>query len=563
MAVARHTFKESLRKSVLLILVLFALVLILTCRFFPVIEEQMRVKMVESVCLRTITGFSVIAAIFLAASSLPGDFDQRRIYHIVTKPITRMQFLTGKILGFCLVMGMLVLAMGIVSDVLIRITARTSSRAPLVAQTRIPQTEHFVSGGLGEKDYRWDASVPCLDVVIPFCFGVGHRWELTVPREAAEQSPVPVRLRFALPSKMQEAAGAIRERMPAKQIVARLRVRQPVTEQYTDVSATLVTVSPRGMSPFNVAELRVPPALISAGRKTVFELVGTEPELPSARHGWFPRGMEPTWRYVGLDPERLPADALKVAAHLDLSTGHLAWPDRELAVTLVARVRLASGELAEYPCTRRVRARKQAVFSFSKSCLREGRDLDIVLKEVEEPYFAGYTSRELPVQLRGTPRLFEWAFLKAILLVFLQVVLVIVAAVTASVCLSAPVSVLIAFALYFCGQLVQLMHELLRATGGASSLIFSAAHDHGAEQVEPVSQLPAWLAEHLETAARGGTRLFVALCPDLRRLIPSHFILTGADVPARMIGDGLLQLLGYGSVCFVIAMVLFRRREFA
>ncbi|MBI3267905.1 MAG: ABC transporter permease subunit [Planctomycetes bacterium] len=114
-AIATLTFRESVRKKVFVVLLLFAIVVISSSVSLPATDARSQFKVMESWCLRSITFFGVLIALFLSATSIPDDIEERKIFTVVTKPVSRAQYLLGKLLGFSLVLATFLVGMGTLS----------------------------------------------------------------------------------------------------------------------------------------------------------------------------------------------------------------------------------------------------------------------------------------------------------------------------------------------------------------------------------------------------------------------------------------------------------------
>lgn len=115
LALITLTYKESVRKRVFLIIALFTIALISSSAFFPVVASSDRVRLVEIWSLRGISIFGSFLAIFLAGISIPADLEDKRIFFVLTKPISKEVFILGKFLGFVFVMAIFVFTLGIIS----------------------------------------------------------------------------------------------------------------------------------------------------------------------------------------------------------------------------------------------------------------------------------------------------------------------------------------------------------------------------------------------------------------------------------------------------------------
>ncbi len=124
LAMASLTLREAVRKRVFVLLLLFAVLLTAGAAFLPVVRPEDQVRVVQSWSLRAMLLFSVLTAVFLAGSSLPGDVESRRIHLLLTKPLTRGGIFFGKYLGFATVLGIGLLLMGGISLAAVVWTAR-------------------------------------------------------------------------------------------------------------------------------------------------------------------------------------------------------------------------------------------------------------------------------------------------------------------------------------------------------------------------------------------------------------------------------------------------------
>lgn len=119
-AIARMTLLEASRRKVFTILLLFSAVLLSSAAFFPSVSPEGRLRLMEVWSLRAATLFAAIVALFLSGFSLPLDFEQKRIYLLVTKPVSKVTVFVGKFLGFVLLLAVFLGIMGVIAVVFIR-----------------------------------------------------------------------------------------------------------------------------------------------------------------------------------------------------------------------------------------------------------------------------------------------------------------------------------------------------------------------------------------------------------------------------------------------------------
>ncbi|HVN26763.1 MAG TPA: ABC transporter permease subunit [Candidatus Paceibacterota bacterium] len=101
--VAKNTFKLEVREKILYAIIVFAVLYMLSSLFLAdlVLKE---LPMVKSFALAGTYFFNAILALFLGTTSFFKDVDRKVVYFVLSKPVTRAQFLLGKFLGLCLVL---------------------------------------------------------------------------------------------------------------------------------------------------------------------------------------------------------------------------------------------------------------------------------------------------------------------------------------------------------------------------------------------------------------------------------------------------------------------------
>jgi hypothetical protein len=160
-AIASITLVEASRRKVFTILLLFALALLSSVLFFPAVDIDSRLRLIEVWSLRASALFTAIVGLFLAGFALPQDFEQKRIYMIVTKPVSKPLVFLGRYAGYALLLVVFIGAMGGITTGFLRIVKVFSGEKfpPLVAYPR-RMTENFqYPGGQALQDSQAEAAV--------------------------------------------------------------------------------------------------------------------------------------------------------------------------------------------------------------------------------------------------------------------------------------------------------------------------------------------------------------------------------------------------------------------
>ncbi len=97
--VAGNTFRETIRDKILYNLVFFALLLIGASVLLGALTIGEQSRIVNDLGLAAINLVAVIIAIFVGIGLVTKEIERRTIYTILSRPITRVQFILGKYLG--------------------------------------------------------------------------------------------------------------------------------------------------------------------------------------------------------------------------------------------------------------------------------------------------------------------------------------------------------------------------------------------------------------------------------------------------------------------------------
>ena len=115
--IAVYTYREGIRKKTLLGFLILSLLVIFGSRFIssfldPSAETDIDVKLIKDICVSAISIFGMLITVFISASVVPGEVENKVIYTILSKPVRRWQYLLGKFLGAQLIIIVNLLLMG-------------------------------------------------------------------------------------------------------------------------------------------------------------------------------------------------------------------------------------------------------------------------------------------------------------------------------------------------------------------------------------------------------------------------------------------------------------------
>jgi len=105
LAVAHHTFKESVRDNVLYSLVVFALLLIGASILLGYISVGIEQIILVNLSLSAISAIGLVMAIFIGTGLVSKEIEKRSVNNILSKPVRRAEFIIGKYGGLLLTLA--------------------------------------------------------------------------------------------------------------------------------------------------------------------------------------------------------------------------------------------------------------------------------------------------------------------------------------------------------------------------------------------------------------------------------------------------------------------------
>lgn len=119
--IAHHTFQEVIRKKILHVLIGLCVVVTVISPFMPTVDEpDARVKMMLVVFFQVVVLLCIVGVILLSATSLPREIEDKTIFGILSKPISRLKIVIGKIIGFAFLSALLLIILSLLNVVLIQ-----------------------------------------------------------------------------------------------------------------------------------------------------------------------------------------------------------------------------------------------------------------------------------------------------------------------------------------------------------------------------------------------------------------------------------------------------------
>ena len=140
-AIAAVTWTELVRLKVFYFLVIFALLVIGNSFFLARFSFEAEFQMLKDIALGAMSIFSSLIAILAASGLLPKDMEDRTIYTILAKPVSRTEYLLGKLAGLLMLLALAVFLMGAVFAVILTLFTRYQAGLVEAEMAGLPAAE--------------------------------------------------------------------------------------------------------------------------------------------------------------------------------------------------------------------------------------------------------------------------------------------------------------------------------------------------------------------------------------------------------------------------------------
>ena len=115
LAIARNTFRETVRDKILYNLIVFALIMIFSSLALGQLTLGNEDKVILDLGLASISIFGMLIAIFIGIGLVYKELEKRTVYALLAKPVHRYELILGKYLGllFTLLVNLAVMTVGL------------------------------------------------------------------------------------------------------------------------------------------------------------------------------------------------------------------------------------------------------------------------------------------------------------------------------------------------------------------------------------------------------------------------------------------------------------------
>lgn len=149
--IARYTFIEIFRNKVWYVLVLFSAILIVSTLLLSSLGGEQKDRLIIDLGLAAIEMISFLSTVFAAVTLVLSEMESRTLYLILTRPVARVIFITGRFLGLIAIMTCAFLIM-------------TAAHVGLLAAMHAPLDGHYALSLL----FSWEKIVVITAVALVF-----------------------------------------------------------------------------------------------------------------------------------------------------------------------------------------------------------------------------------------------------------------------------------------------------------------------------------------------------------------------------------------------------------
>ena len=120
--IAVYTWREGMRKKTLIGFLILSILVIFGSSFMTAFVTEtsvgdaatdVKATLIKNICVTAISIFGMLITIFISASVVPNEVENKVIYTILSKPVRRFQYLLGKFVGVQLIVIINLVLMGL------------------------------------------------------------------------------------------------------------------------------------------------------------------------------------------------------------------------------------------------------------------------------------------------------------------------------------------------------------------------------------------------------------------------------------------------------------------
>jgi ABC-type transport system involved in multi-copper enzyme maturation permease subunit len=530
-AIARLSIKESIRRRVVVALVVYLVVLIFAGWFLQTGYREPG-KLFFSFVLMTTTYLTLLIALLVSAFSLPQDFKSKTIYTVVTKPVRAGDIVLGRILGFTLIGTAMLAVMAVFSAVFV--------------WQMLYHTHAVEVAGLANEI---DAEGNPIGKTGRTTLSQGHRHEVDIYPDETGRALSTSEHEHAITSR--QVGSQIVYELSGPQGLFRARVPQYGKLRYLDRQGVEVA---RGISVGNEWAYR---SFIEGGTQAAA-----------------------IWTFDGINESVLRSDEqegqvlpLELIVRVfrtykgDIETGiqgtlQLRNPVTKLKSDLWTFT-AKDASINSFDLPRKLDDETRQPIDLINDLVDEDGRLEVIVQCIDRAQYFGFAQPDSYIRLPdGSPL---WNFIKAQISIWVQMVLVISIGVTCSTLVNGPVAMMFTVAFITLGFFRQFFVDVAtgkQVGGGPIESLYRII-----TQMNQMSPLPenigSDLMQAIDAVLKALMQSLAYVLPDFRSLSTVSYVAYGFNIPMNQVAQDLTVCAAYVAGLFVFGYFFLRTREVA
>lgn len=130
LAIASGVVKDAARRKLFYIVFIFGLGIVAIAPILPNFDLGARADFLRDISISLTSLFGIVLAVVLSVNQVPGEIEKRTIYNILSKPVSRVQYLLGKYLGILATLAIILFVMAL--EILALMAVRIGVFSPVI-----------------------------------------------------------------------------------------------------------------------------------------------------------------------------------------------------------------------------------------------------------------------------------------------------------------------------------------------------------------------------------------------------------------------------------------------
>lgn len=112
-AISRYTVKENIRNKIFYVLIFFAFLILFATLLFSILGGEQELRLLIDFGLAAIEFFALLLTIFASVNLILEEIDNKTIYLLLTRPLSRIEYLLGRYFGILTAVYLSIVVMSI------------------------------------------------------------------------------------------------------------------------------------------------------------------------------------------------------------------------------------------------------------------------------------------------------------------------------------------------------------------------------------------------------------------------------------------------------------------